>query len=55
MYLDTMPRTMQAANRIYANLGFAPVERYTHNPVLRQPAACEDNRSPDVVFFRRGI
>ena len=55
IYLDTMPGTMQAANRIYANLGFTAVERYTDNPVLRQQAACVDNRSPDVVFFRRGI
>jgi putative acetyltransferase len=55
MYLDTMPATMQAANRIYGELGFAPVERYTDNPVLRQQSGCEDNRSPDVVFFRREI
>lgn len=55
IYLDTMPGTMQAANKIYTDLGFAPVERYTDNPVLRQPSGCEDNRSPDVVFFRREI
>jgi putative acetyltransferase len=55
IYLDTMPATMQAANRIYTGLGFAPVERYTDNPVLRQPSGCEDNRSPGVVFFRREI
>jgi putative acetyltransferase len=55
MYLDTMPTTMQAANRIYGDLGFCPVERYGDNPVLRQIPGSEDNRSPDVVFFRREI
>jgi len=55
IYLDTMPGTMQAANRIYAGMGFAPVERYVNNPVLRQPVGCEDNRSLEVVFFRREI
>jgi GNAT superfamily N-acetyltransferase len=55
IYLDTMPATMQAANRIYTELGFAPVERYGDNAVLRQQPGCEDNRSPDVVFFRREI
>ena len=55
IYLDTMPGTMQAANQIYGELGFAPVERYTDNPVLRQQTGCADNRSPDVVFFRRAI
>jgi len=55
IYLDTMPATMQAANRIYAGMGFAPVERYIDNPVLRQASGCADNRSPDVVFFRRQI
>jgi len=55
MYLDTMPNTMQAANHIYGDLGFAPVERYGDNPVLRQILGSEDNRSPDVVFFRREI
>ena len=55
IYLDTMPATMQAANHIYKELGFTPVERYADNPVLRQPSGCEDNRSPDVVFFRREI
>jgi GNAT superfamily N-acetyltransferase len=55
MYLDTMPATMRAANRIYAELGFAPVERYCDNPVLRQIPGSEDNRSPDVVFFRREL
>jgi GNAT superfamily N-acetyltransferase len=54
LYLDTMPATMAAANRIYAKLGFVPVERYADNPVLRQPAGV-DNRSPDVVFFRREL
>jgi putative acetyltransferase len=55
IYLDTMPGTMQAANRIYGRMGFTPVERYVNNPVLRQPVGCEDNRSPEVVFFRREI
>jgi len=55
IYLDTMPGTMPAANRIYAGMGFTPVERYVDNPVLRRPAGCEDNRSPEVVFFRREI
>jgi hypothetical protein len=36
-------------------LGFIPVERYADNPVLRQQAGCADNRSPDVVFFRREL
>jgi N-acetylglutamate synthase-like GNAT family acetyltransferase len=52
IYLDTMPATMAAANHIYAQLGFAPVEHYADNPVLRQSTGCEDNRSPGVVFFR---
>ena len=55
IYLDTMPRTMQPANRIYAELGFAAVERYADNPVLREAAGCEDNGSPEVVFFRLAI
>ena len=55
IYLDTMPVTMQAANRIYTELGFAPVERYGDNAVLRQLPGSEDNRSPDVVFFHREI
>jgi putative acetyltransferase len=54
IYLDTMPVTMQAANRIYTVLGFVPVERYGDNPMLRQPGSA-DNRSPEVVFFRREI
>jgi putative acetyltransferase len=55
VYLDTMPRTMQAANRVYVELGFVPVERYADNPLLRQPSGCEDNRSPEVVLFRRTL
>jgi putative acetyltransferase len=39
MYLDTMPRSMRAAYALYGAMGFAPVERYTENPVLRQPDA----------------
>jgi len=54
IYLDTMPATMPAANRIYTKLGFLPIERYADNSVLRQPA-CADNCSPDVVFFRREL
>jgi putative acetyltransferase len=55
IYLDTMPGTMQAANHIYADLAFTPVERYADNPVLRIRPGSEDNTSPDVVFFRREI
>lgn len=55
IYLDTMPNTMRSANRIYTEMGFAAVERYTDNPVLRQPSVCEDNSSPEVVFFRREL
>jgi putative acetyltransferase len=55
MYLDTMPATMRAASRIYTELGFVPVERYADNPVLRRLPGSEDNRSPDVVFFRREL
>ncbi len=55
IYLDTMPGTMQAANRIYAELGFLPVERYADSPVLREAPGCEANRSPEVVFFRRTL
>jgi putative acetyltransferase len=39
MYLDTMPHSMQAAYALYGAMGFAPVERYTQNPVLRPPDA----------------
>jgi len=55
IYLDTMPQTMGPANRIYAELGFAPVDRYTDNPVLRFSTGCDDNSSPEVVFFRRAL
>jgi putative acetyltransferase len=55
IYLDTMPATMRAANRIYAELGFAAVDRYTDNPVLRQPQGPVDNSSPEVMFFRREL
>lgn len=55
IYLDTMPATMVAASHIYTGLGFIPVERYADNPVLRQPVGSADNRSPDVVFFRREL
>ena len=39
MVLDTMPHSMPAAYALYCAMGFAPVERYTENPVLRQPDA----------------
>ena len=54
MYLDTMPTTMQAANRIYERMGFQPVERRADNPMLQRPG-CEDNHAPGVVFFRREL
>jgi GNAT superfamily N-acetyltransferase len=43
MYLDTVPAAMPEANRLYASLGFTPVERYNRNPVA------------DVEFFFRPI
>jgi len=49
MYLDTMPRTMQAAYRLYMGMGFAPVERYNDNPVLRQKESLE------IAFLRREL
>jgi ribosomal protein S18 acetylase RimI-like enzyme len=55
IYLDTMPTTMQAAYRLYTELGFTQVERYAENPVLRQQTGCADDRSPEVVFLRREI
>jgi GNAT superfamily N-acetyltransferase len=33
MYLDTVPAAMPEANKLYADLGFRPVERYNQNPV----------------------
>jgi GNAT superfamily N-acetyltransferase len=33
MYLDTVPAAMPEAGRLYASLGFIPVERYNDNPV----------------------
>jgi len=33
MYLDTVPAAMPEAGRLYASLGFMPVERYNGNPV----------------------
>jgi GNAT superfamily N-acetyltransferase len=33
MYLDTVPAAMPEANRLYASLGFKPVERYNRNDV----------------------
>ncbi len=49
MYLDTMPRTMQAAYRLYAAMGFAQVERYNDNPVLLQKESLE------IAFLRREL
>jgi GNAT superfamily N-acetyltransferase len=43
MYLDTVPEAMPEANRLYAAMGFKPVERYNENPL------------PSVVFFRLGL
>jgi GNAT superfamily N-acetyltransferase len=31
MYLDTVPAAMPDANKLYASLGFSPVERYNKN------------------------
>jgi GNAT superfamily N-acetyltransferase len=33
MYLDTVPAAMPDANKLYASLGFRPVERYNKNTV----------------------
>jgi hypothetical protein len=33
MYLDTVPAAMPEAGRLYASLGFIPVQRYNDNPV----------------------
>lgn len=43
MYLDTVPAAMPEANRLYAGLGFRPVERYNRNPVA------------GVEFFRKPL
>jgi ribosomal protein S18 acetylase RimI-like enzyme len=49
MYLDTMPQSMQAAYRLYRSMGFAAVERYNQNPVLRQTDALE------IAFLRKEL
>jgi putative acetyltransferase len=49
MYLDTMPHSMPAAYRLYCSMGFAPVDRYNQNPVLRQSEALE------IAFLRRAL
>ncbi|HEX3661258.1 MAG TPA: GNAT family N-acetyltransferase [Acidobacteriaceae bacterium] len=49
MYLDTMPASMQAAYGLYRSMGFAPIERYNQNPVLRQPEALE------IAWLRREL
>lgn len=49
MYLDTMPQSMPAAYRLYRSMGFAPVDRYNQNPVLRQTGALE------IAFLRKEL
>lgn len=49
MYLDTMPSSMQAAYSLYRAMGFAPVAKYTQNPVLRDPEALQ------VAYLRREL
>ena len=41
--LDSVPAAMPEANRLYASLGFSPVERYNQNPVA------------NVEFFRKSL
>lgn len=49
MYLDTMPQSMQAAYRLYCSMGFARVDRYNENPVLRQVDSLQ------IEFLRREL
>ncbi len=49
MYLDTMPQSMQAAYRLYRSMGFAPVDRYNQNPVLRRTDTLE------IAFLRKEL
>lgn len=49
MYLDTMPQSMHAAYRLYVSMGFAPVDCYTQNPVLRETDALE------IAFLRKEL
>lgn len=49
MYLDTMPHSMPAAYALYCAMGFAPVDRYNRNPVLRQAEALE------IAFLRKEL
>jgi ribosomal protein S18 acetylase RimI-like enzyme len=49
MYLDTMPASMQSAYGLYRAMGFASVERYNQNPVLRQGDALE------IAWLRREL
>lgn len=49
MYLDTMPHSMPAAYALYQAMGFAPVEKYVQNPVLRDPEALA------VAYLRREL
>lgn len=49
MYLDTMPRSMQAAYSLYRAMDFIPVERYNRNPTLRQTDTLE------IAWLRREL
>ena len=49
MYLDTMPRSMQAAYSLYRAMDFHPVERYNQNPTLRQAESLE------IAWLRREL
>lgn len=49
MYLDTMPRSMQAAYSLYRAMDFVPVERYNQNPTLRRTDALE------IAWLRREL
>lgn len=49
MYLDTMPHSMQAAYALYRTMGFAAVEKYVQNPVLRDPEELH------VAYLRREL
>ncbi|HTW47794.1 MAG TPA: GNAT family N-acetyltransferase [Acidobacteriaceae bacterium] len=49
MYLDTMPRSMQAAWSLYRAMDFIPVERYNQNPTLRRIDALQ------IAWLRREL
>lgn len=46
LYLDTLPAAMQSANRIYRELGFEPIDRYSERLTFTASAPIE------VAFFR---